>query len=303
MVFIDCVGRCFNCRIDAVADSRPGKLSYHAVPIRITLKSKPLPPFLCRLESPVPISQFEGRVEVASTVAPVAFLRRDQCRPQHITPAGLVPHRIRSHELGGLKNNPPVFFQGRPILMSPVAQLGVVNRVRLLPDQKHANRARTVPAIGRCHLRPASTLVALKLGGSSGRRENQLVPRQAALQQLRPVPQGEMNRVPPMHLQVEFAEPTVMNQPRLLRWHRAGAINRRKVLREHNPALQFRSAGIGAFGKINRPSACPELPPVICCRPTDRLKIGQRLVDLCRRKAKHNFQRLTVLLMDLIFVL
>jgi hypothetical protein len=62
------------------------------------------------------------------------------------------------------------------------------------------------------------------------------------------------------------------------------------------------AAGISAFGEIYRPTGGPKPLPVICCYGTDRAKIGQWLGDICRRKFKHNFKRLTILLMNLIFV-
>ena len=95
----------------------------------------------------------------------------------------------------------------------------------LLPDKKDTDAARTLSAAGRGHLGPANALVALHFSRGPGRGEDGFVPRQAPFEQFQPVPQGKVNAMPPVHLQVKFAMPTVADQPRFLGRQRAGTLD------------------------------------------------------------------------------
>src|SRR5690606_1217063 len=129
-------------------------------------------------------------------------------------------------------------------------------------DQKLADRTGAANALGVGHLRPADAGVALPLGDPPGGGQDLLVPAETPLQEVGPPPQREVRRVPPVHLEVVLAEPTVAYEPRLLRRHRAGRVQRRQVLRQHDATLQLTPARVAALREVNRPAALPKLFPV-----------------------------------------
>src|ERR1017187_3495243 len=91
--------------------------------------------------------------------------------------------------------------------MRAVAQLGVKNRMRLLPDQERPDGRRRFRAAGTGHFRPARAGVALFSRRGFRAWQNFLVVAQAFLQQRQMVPQREMRLVPPMHFQMKLALP------------------------------------------------------------------------------------------------
>src|ERR1700690_372905 len=109
----------------------------------------------------------------------------------------------------------------------------------LLPDQQLADARRAAPAVGRGHLGPPRATVSLVSRLLAGRRENGGVPAQAALQQVRAIPEREVGGVPPVHFEVELAVPTVAREAGFLGRRGAGALDRRQVLRQNEAPLEF----------------------------------------------------------------
>src|SRR5439155_20861655 len=109
------------------------------------------------------------------------------------------------------------------------------------------------------HLWPTRAGVALLPGALARGGEDAVVIAETALQQLGPAPQWKMRGVPPVHLQMEFAIPTVAGQAGLGGRQGAGAVDRREVLREDDAAFQFFPARVLAGGKVDGPAVQPKL--------------------------------------------
>ena len=88
-----------------------------------------------------------------------------------------------------------------------------------------------------------------------------------------------MGRVPPVHFQVELAEPTVLHEACFLRRHRARALDGRQILREHDPPFQFLPARVLAFREVHGAAAEPEFRPGVGRRLPDRGKGRQVGLD------------------------
>src|ERR1051325_1993007 len=116
--------------------------------------------------------------------------------------------------------------------------------MRLLPDEEWANRRRRIVAVRIRHLRPARAGVTLSFRQRLGFRQNSVVVREAAFEHWQAVPQREMRRVPPVHLQMEFSLPRIVSEPGFLRRIDAGALDRGEVLREHDATFEFMPARI-----------------------------------------------------------
>src|SRR3954452_25170633 len=114
--------------------------------------------------------------------------------------------------------------------MCSVHELTQVDRMRLLPDEKAADPRRTAAPIGPNHLRPPRAAIALSRCVSPSFRQDLSIPWQAALEQFGAAPQREVRGVPPVHLEVRLAVPAVERLARLLRRHRAGALDRGQIL-------------------------------------------------------------------------
>ena len=193
----------------------------------------------------------------------MVLLRRDHRRTQHVAAGLRIEIRVGRHELGGFENHVAVAVERFAVGMRAVAQLGHGDGVRLLPDEQRADVGRAVASVGRGHFRPARAGVSLDArlfarGGQDG-----AVPAQAALEQRRAAPQGEVRGVPKVHFQMELAEPAIAGEAGFLRRERAGALNGRLVLRKHDAAFQFLGARVAAAGEIHRAAAGPEAAPVL----------------------------------------
>ena len=70
-------------------------------------------------------------------------------------------------------------------------------------------------------------------------------------------PRGEVSSVPVVHLEVEFAVPTIAGESGFLRRERTRALDRGEVLREHGTAFEF-----GRGGEIDGGAVTPEVGPV-----------------------------------------
>ena len=156
--------------------------------------------------------------------------------------------------------------------------------MRLLPDQEGTDPRRAVAPVGIDHLRPARAAIALPRGVRARHREDAAIPRQAALEHRGAVPEREVRGVPPVHLEMRLAEPAVERLARLLRRRRAGALDRREVLRQHDAPLELRRTRIGAAREIQRAAVGPEPLPVARAR-------RRRLADARRRVAPPRGER------------
>jgi hypothetical protein len=84
----------------------------------------------------------------------------------------------------------------------------------------------TIRVLKRCgcwphHLGPSSAVVPLEAGIRSGILQHIREPSITSLQQLRSLPQYKVRLMPPAHLVVVLAVPTVRSVPSLLRWSRS----------------------------------------------------------------------------------
>ena len=133
----------------------------------------------------------------------------------------------------------------------------------LLPDEEGTCiRGRlTSPGVG--HLHPAHTFETLALGYLTGYGIGHLViPLEHLCHNLRLIPQGKVDGMPPRHLQMGASEPGVIGETRLLRRHIVGAINLGEVLREHHATLQLLGTGIGTLGEVDDRSVDPPVVPM-----------------------------------------
>ena len=261
----------------------------HRIPMRLARQPQPPPPRLRRFQPPPPVGQLERRIQGA--LFRKNLLRTLQHRPQHIPPRLRLPRRIARHEIRRLENHLPVSLQRRPVGLRPPAELRVKNRMRLLPDQKRPDwRRRFLPRRPR-HLRPPRPRITLPPGRRLRLRQNLPVISQAPLQQRYPPPQRKMRLMPPVHFQVKLPLPRIVRQPRLRRRKFPRTLDRRQVLRQHNPPLQLKPPRITAARQIHRPARPPKFFPMPRPRPLHRreFRCRRQWVPL-RRKFAHQFQ-------------
>src|ERR1043165_760122 len=158
--------------------------------------------------------------------------------------------------------------------------------MRLLPDQKRADGRRTVASLWSDHLGPTRAHVALLSGQFTRARQNRLIPAETSFEQRQTIPQSEVRSMPPMHLQMKLAVPTVDSQPCLLRRFRPGALNGREVLRENDAPLQFSRAMVAARGQLDCAALCPKASPVFAARGKRRRHVRQRFAQRMRRECR-----------------
>src|SRR5262245_65840755 len=147
----------------------------------------------------------------------MVLLRGNDRRAERVSLRLLIKVRERRHEFRRFKNYLPIAFQRSAVRTRSIAKLRVRYRMRWLPDQQRTNGRWAVRAFGANHLGPSRSGVALRPGQVTRRGQNSFIPSQALLQQRRPVPQRELRRMPPVHLKMKLAVPTVDRQPGLLR--------------------------------------------------------------------------------------
>ena len=174
-----------------------------------------------------------------------------------------------------------------------VHELGVVDRVRLLPDEERADARRRLRAARVGHLRPAGARVALARGGGARPRQDPVVVAEAPLQQRQPAPQREVRGVPPVHLEVELAVPAVEGEPGLLRRVAAGALDGREVLRQDDAPLELAPARVAAHGEVDGAARGPEAIPVLACLSQGLVEARERLGDGAGREADRDFERVS----------
>ena len=133
----------------------------------------------------------------------------------------------------------------------------------LLPDEQRADAGRAVASVGRGHFRPAHAGVSLNARFFARGGQNGAVPAQAALEQRRAAPPGEVRGVPEVHFEMELAVPTVAGEAGFLRRERAGALNGGLVLRKDDAALEFVGARVAAAGEIHGAAAGPKAAPML----------------------------------------
>ena len=185
-----------------------------------------------------------------------------------------VPGGVRLHELGGGEDDVAIFFERRAVGVLAVGEFGVVDRMRLLPDEERADRRGRFGAGRAGHLRPAGAGVALPLGGRFGLGQDALVVVEAALEHRPAIPEGEVDRVPPVHFEVELAFPTVVGEAGFLRREVARALDRGEILREDDAPFELAPARVAAAGEIDRAAGAPEVVPMFAREGGDGVEIG-----------------------------
>src|SRR5262245_6421313 len=68
--------------------------------------------------------------------------------------------------------------------------------------------------------------------------------------------------MPPMHLEMKLAVPTVDRKSRLLRRSATRTLNRRQILRKYDASFQFNCAWILTLGQLDRATVIPKARPV-----------------------------------------
>ena len=247
-------------QVDAVLGRQRREIPAHLLPCRLRRQAQPPAPALRQFQPVRPIGQLEGGIP--GLPRRMILLRRNHRRPQHIAPPRRVPMRVRRHEMGGLEHQWRVDLQDLAPRHGLEAELGQTDRMRLLPDQQRADRRGRVAALRPHHLGPARTLVALAPRLRKRHGQDLPIPEHAFPEQRGPSPQREMRGVPPVHLEVELAVPTVAGEPGLLRRPRAGALDRGQVLRQHHAPLELLRARVLAALQIDGGAALPEAAPV-----------------------------------------
>src|SRR5688572_5968531 len=208
----------------------------------------------------------------------MALLRRDERRAEHVPPLRLVPPGIRRHELRRREHEIAIALEHAAIRSSSEYEFGQIDRMRLLPDQEYTDAGWAVAPFRTDHLRPARAAIALPRGIRARHGKDAAVPGQTSLEHRGAVPERKVRGVPPVHLEMGLAEPAVEGLPRLLRRDRAGTLDRREILREHDATLELRGTRICAARKIQRAAVGPEPLPVARAR-------RRRLADARRRVA------------------
>src|SRR5438270_8421156 len=159
MVIADGVRRCLDRCVHAIAHHWSGESVLDALPVWIARQPKALPPALRGFQSPIPVRQLKGWIDHRRALFPVGLLRRHQRRSKNI--ALSIENGERSHERRRLENNLAVTLYYRLLPADAPQQFGVIDRVRLLPDQECSNRTGTLPSFWTYLFWPPSTLIAL----------------------------------------------------------------------------------------------------------------------------------------------
>src|SRR2546423_1024444 len=140
------------------------------------------------------------------------LLRRNHRWAKHVSSVCCFEKSIRRHKLGRFENDVAIARQGCTIRMGAITQFCVKDRMRLLPDQQWPNRRRTIATFGSDHLGPARARIALSSGAVAGTRKDQVVPTETLFQQRQTIPKSKVCGMPPMHLQMKLAIPTVAGE-------------------------------------------------------------------------------------------
>src|SRR5690606_18843250 len=82
----------------------------------------------------------------------------------------------------------------------------------LLPDEKRSDVGRGIDALRPRHLRPARTLKSVPCRVFERLGQDRVIPGQAALQQMTPIPQRHPRAMRWMHLKMKLTIPTVASK-------------------------------------------------------------------------------------------
>ena len=146
-------------QVQPILDRQARQVLEDVLPLGIAFKAEPLAPGLGGLKPPLPVSHFEGGVTDGPRV--VVLLGGHDRRAQDVPLSLLIPHRKGSHEVRAGEDHVLVELEGLAVAVRPIAQLRIVDRMRLLPDQQRGDGRGAFAAVGAHHLRPADAFVAL----------------------------------------------------------------------------------------------------------------------------------------------
>ena len=167
-----------------------------------------------------------------------------------------------SHEGGGLLYLQTIALERFTGGLGAVHLFSKVDVVGLLPDEERASVRRGLARPGISHLHPAESLEALTTRYLLGYGiSHTVIPSEHLLDELRTVPEGEVDGVPPRHLQMGATEPGVIGEACLLRRHAVGAVDLGEVLGENDTAFQLMGAGIGAGREVDDGTLLPPAVP------------------------------------------
>src|SRR4029079_4937926 len=160
-----------------------------AVPRRVAWQAEPLAPALRRLQAESPVRQLEPRI--ARDPGRMDLLRGNERRSERESLLTVTPGGIRRHERRGLEHQVAIARERVAVRMLTIRELREIDRMRLLPDQEHADVRGGLAAVRRGHLRPSRALIALTARGLARDGEDAPVPRQRTLEQLDVIPERE----------------------------------------------------------------------------------------------------------------
>ena len=247
------------CGVDAVFLGQGSKIADDLVPLVIALLTHAFAPLLGYIEAIVPISKFKGMIE--REVLRHAFLHGGGSFQIEFFCFGVIADEV-GHKLGSLFYLPGIFSQRFFRGIGAIHFLGHIDVVGLLPDEERARVRRCFASPGIGHLHPANALEALSLGNLAGFGVGHgVVPLEHLLYGLRAIPKSEVDHVPPGHLQMRAAEPSVVGEACFLWRQVVGAVHLRQVLREHHTALQFLGTRVGALREVYDAAFLPPAVP------------------------------------------
>src|SRR5512138_2652750 len=116
----------------------------------------------------------------------------------------------------------------------------------LLPYKKRTNSGGTIITGRVGHFRPAVSFKTLSFGSCPGIFRYMAIIAQTFFEKCLTVPECKMCSMPPVHFQMEFAEPAVIGKSRFLWWKESGTLYFGKILGKYNPAFKFFGTRIGA---------------------------------------------------------
>ncbi len=246
-------------KIERVFGCKARERCSYLVPLLIAGQAATLAPLVGGEQAEMPVGQFKRRIDGLGRTQ--SLLRGNHTLESITVVVGVICCK-RFHEAGGLFDLSGIFLYDTGPGIGAVKEFGKINEVRLLPYEERANLGWSLNARGVGHLHPAHTFKALTASYLAGDRHDGLIPGESAGQKIFMTVERELGLMPPYHLEMEFSKPGVVSQTCLLGRGRTGTLCGKKILRQHDSALQLGSTGVGAFAEIDHTARTPEIIPI-----------------------------------------
>ena len=219
---------------------------------RLARETEPLAPALRGLEAERPVRELERRIE--RRARRMALLRRNAAAGRARSVAASIPERIRRHELRRREHDLAIALERRAVGLSAVHELA---RDRSDAAAARSGTRRSPTGSRARRVRPSSASARRDSPGARrwrAPRQDALVPGEAALEQLGAVPQREMRRVPPVHLEVRLPEPAV---ERLARSPAAACVPAHWIAVRYSESTMRRSSSFARGSVLPERSSVP----------------------------------------------